>query len=1056
MKPFSVICTEEGRRRSVSRGERRKRGFPAFLIAVIIALFQISSLRDGLASGMKGSPPHPGTTEYRTVRFATAEGTQTSADTFPDGKQLVFDLLGDLYLISADGGTARPLTHGSPYDFWPAVSPDGRWVAFVSDRNGNQDIWLAEAKSGKCRPAYISPEEKQSPAWLDSDRLLFVEKRLGKGWIGITRISSGKTEWICCEGNQAISVTKGPGNTILTCEIVNWHPKILQRDLKDIGGTSRGKEIVVNEYDQISPAVSPDGVWLVYGAFHRGKARLILRPFAGGEEIVVSPFETEYYLSVPEIGGPRVHFTPDGRDLVFSYRGQLHRYGLTTGRERLVPMRIDVDRRVPVYPRLSKRVEANRISPYAKGIAAVALSSDLSRSYVLALGRLWRLDVSDGRPIPLDPELPDAETVLFSPDARHLAFTANIKAGEKWEGLWVIGLEPDANPPGRVLEKAPESLAWSQDGRFLLVVERDTEKKQEKKAFKIVSISTANWKAVETIALAQEVVSSPQRLSNGKVFAAIADEREISQLAEITPGGDALIRTAFPQTVASLSVSPDGSRVSFSTEAGIFWLPFPCGDDSRSLWHRIAEPPAYFMSWTEDGLSIVYYGDGTENIVSLDGKNLKSFPLNIPMSAPPADPPLYLKGGIVVPLGDASLPGASDIVIEDHRISQMKSASPGQPGPDSALDLSGKYLIPGLLDTHVHCLDLDPRAFLAYGVTTIRDAGGSVLRLQQLRELIESERIVGPRLFFCGPAFDGPAAFDSYASSIDGMDIHDEGEAVGRVRRLCQGGADYIKIYERLARGPKQAAFRAAAAEGLNVIGHAERMPAFTTHFLDGIGTMEHGLDSRFYDDFRQLIIRIGTFYDATMMAIAGDLWYLDCHPEILQDHHFLSLAPANVLRGTRRRISRENFTREAYESHIRDKAEPLYGLAFSRQVVAGTDAQVVFPGIGLHWEMEAMVVGGLSPQQALQAATTDAAYSMGIDKDLGSLGVGKLADIVVLNRNPLTDISATKDIALIIKNGRCYSPVDGTALSLEEAKKQLENKTKTQPGTAAAPNGEK
>lgn len=1001
-------------------------------------------------------PPDAGKPRYRQVQFATEEGTQISSDTFPDGKRLVFDLLGGLYLMAADGGQARALIHAGPYNFWPAVSPDGRWVAFISDRNGNYDIWLADPKSGRCKPAVVSAEEEQSPAWLDHDRLLFVQKRLGKGWIGITRISSGKTEWIRCEGNQAVSVTKGPGNTILTCEIVNRHPKIIQRDLKDIGGTSQGKEIVLNEYDQINPAVSPDGAWLAYGAFHRGKARLILRPFAGGEEIVVSPFESEYYLSVPEIGGPRVHFTPDGKELVFSYRGRLHRYGLTTGRERSIPMRVDVVRLVPLYARLSKRVEANRISPYAKGITAVSLSPDLSRSYALALGKLWRLEASDGQPIPLDPELPDTETLLFSPDTRHLAFTANTKAGEKWEGLWVTGLEPNASPPGRVLDKAPESLGWSQDGHFLLAVERETGGKQEKKTSKIILISTANWKVAETVELEQEVVSSPQRLPGGKIFAAIVDEQGISQLAEITPAGDAFIRTAFPQTVAALSVSPDGSRVSFSTEEGIFWLPFPCEDGSRSLWHQVAESPCYFLSWTKDGQSIVYYGDMEANIVSLEGKRLKSFPLNIPMNAPPADPPLYLKAGLVVPLGDMSYLSARDIVIEDHRISQVKSASSGQPGPASALDLSGKYLIPGLMDTHVHCIELDPRAFLAYGVTTIRDAGGPLLRLQQLRELIESDWVVGPRLFFCGPAFEGPAAFNGYAGSIDEMEIHNEGEAVGRVRRLRRGGADYIKLYERLARGPKRAAIRAAAAEGLNVIGHAERMPAFTTHFLEGVGTMEHGLDSRFYDDFKQFIVQIGTFYDATMMAIAGDLWYLNCHPEVLQDPHFLSLAPADVMQGYRRRAARENFTREALESHIREKAEPLYDLALSRQIVAGTDATVAFPGIGLHWEMEAMVLGGLSPQQALQAATIDAAYSMGIDKDLGSIDVGKLADIVVLNRNPLVEIGATKDIALIIKNGRCYSPVDGSVLSLEEAKRLLQKKAKSQAGTDAVTNVEK
>lgn len=380
-------------------------------------------------------------------------------------------------------------------------------------------------------------------------------------------------------------------------------------------------------------------------------------------------------------------------------------------------------------------------------------------------------------------------------------------------------------------------------------------------------------------------------------------------------------------------------------------------------------------------------------------------------------------------------------MTKDSRVREVKPAS-SQPQPQlPTLDLSGKYLIPGLIDSHVHCVDMDLRPFLAYGVTTVRDAGGPVLKLQELRERIESGEAVGPRLFFCGPAFNSPSEFDAADNSLDGLGIYNEQEAIGRVHRMRQGGADYIKIYERLTRGPKRAALKAAAMEGLNAIGHAERMPGFVSHLLEGVGTIEHGLDNRFYDDFKQLIMQLRTFYDPTMMAIAGDLWYVTGHQEILQEPHFLFLAPSDILEGYERRAKRENFTRDALESHIREKAEPLYDLASARQVVAGTDAKVTFPGAGLHWEMEAMVLGGLSPQQAIQAATLDAALCMGIEQDLGSISEGKLADIVVLNRNPLVDITATRDIALIIKNGQCYSPGTGELMTLEEAKKLLGKK---------------
>lgn len=626
----------------------RSRGPTTFFIRRVISLTLFF-----LAAAPVVCPDSPASDpeerDFRQVHFVTTQGTQMSSDTFPDGRTLIFDLLGNLYLLSSDGGQARALTQDTHCDFWPAISPDGKRVAFVSDRNGNLDIWLANPRNGRdSRPILTSPEEEQSPAWLDTERLIFVQQRLGKGWIGIYHLSSEKTDWISCDGHQAISVSKGPANTILSSEIIEWHPKIVQRDLKDIGENKKGKQIISNEFDQLNPVVSPDGKWLAYVAFYRGKANLILRPFAGGEDIIVSPFESEYYLSVAEIGGPRFHFTPDGKELVFSYRGQLHRYALSTRREKPISMRAEVSLRVPVFPILRRRVEANRLPGNAMGISAVGTAPDFSESYALALGRLWHLKASGQKPVPLDLGVEDIDSLLFSPDLKHLAFTASRKAGEMWKGLWVADLKPGAGPPGRVLEKTVEGFGWAQDGRYLLAVEQPPQRRQESGKSKIVLISTENWRAAETVELEEKAVGNPQRFANGKLFAAIGDKRGICQLAEITKKGEAIIRTAFDRGVACPTVSPDESRLSFCTEEGIFWLPFPPKDSSRIAWHQVAKSPSYFLSWQVDGGAIVYYGDRELIVVSLEGQRTKSIPLDIPIGTPEIISPLYLRAGTLV------------------------------------------------------------------------------------------------------------------------------------------------------------------------------------------------------------------------------------------------------------------------------------------------------------------------------------------------------------------------------------------------------------------------
>ncbi len=974
-------------------------------------------------------------TSYRQVHFLTNEGTQMSSDTFPDCQKLVFDLLGNLYILPFEGGKAKALTQDIHYNFWPAVSPDGRWIAFVSDRNGTQDIWLINSKNGKCVQIMNTIEQEQSPAWLDAERLLFVQNSLGKGKIGIYHLSNGKTKWIECEGNKVISVSKGPDDTILTCEITKKHAKIIQRNLSNNEDNSKGKHLINNEFDQINPAISPNGAWLAYGAYHRGRAYLMITPFKGGEEIIISPYESEYYLYGADIGGPRFHFTPDGKALVYYYRGQLHYYSLASGKVKPLPMTAEVNMQIPVFPRLIKHVESCRLPEYAKGITAWAITPDLSKAYAFALGKLWLIETDKATPSSINIDLPDIELFSLSPNAHYFAFTATERAGKEWEGLWVADLRPKTSPPGRVLSKTVQTLSWEPDNQFLLTVEREKDK------VKILRISTDNWKIAETIEVQEKVVSNPQRLANGKLYITIANKKGVSQVAEVSEKSEVSICTAFRRNVVYPTIAPDGSRVLFSTEEGVFWLPFPHKDGSRDAWNKVAEPPCYFSSWEKAGQAIAYYGDNEVVITSIEGKALKSFSLNIPVEKPNPAPALKLKGGFIVPLEQETILKTCDITTEDHRIKEIMPSSSEAQANINSLDLSGKYLIPGLMDTHVHCASQNLHPYLAYGVTTIRDAGGTLLRLQQLRELIESEKIAGPRLFYCGTAFYGPSAFYGYYGSISSIGIHNEEEATAKVKRLNRGGADYIKLYAGLSRSPKWATTRTAAAVGLNTIGHSERMPVIVSHFLEGVGTIEHGLDSRIYHDFIQLILQLGTFYDSTMMAIGGQQWYLARHPEVLQDPHFLSLASETVMQGYKRRAARDNNTMDALESRIREQAEPLYYLASTRQVVAGTDAMVAFPGIGLHWEMEAMVIGGMTPQQALRAATIDAAYCMGIDKDLGSIAENKLADIIVLNKNPLFDITATKDIALIIKNGLCYSPETGKLISVEEAKNLLENK---------------
>ncbi len=419
------------------------------------------------------------------------------------------------------------------------------------------------------------------------------------------------------------------------------------------------------------------------------------------------------------------------------------------------------------------------------------------------------------------------------------------------------------------------------------------------------------------------------------------------------------------------------------------------------------------------------------------------------------------------------------VVIEGDHIAQI-GASGAVPLPEGALtvDASGKFLIPGLWDMHVHTIfgdwfpggrDIALPLFLANGVTGIRDMGGELEVLLQWRKEIEEGALVGPRLVVSGPMLDGPAP--RFPSSIAISTPDDGRRAVSVLKRR---GADFIKLQSLIPREAVLAIADEARKQDIPFAGHVPDAVRASEASSSGLKSFEHLIgifegSSPLEDEFLKGGKGPGKFLQSFDAGRAGELFRLlarnqtwQCptlvwerggslldQRDLLRDP-LAKYAPASWKDGTWKRftdmiVNQFNVDDLATRRRFVEKSLELVGDMHRAGVpfLAGTDTAAgvyVFPGFSLHEELELFVAAGFSPKEALETATVNPARFLGMENRLGSVEQGKIADLVLLDGNPLEDIRNTRAIFAVVANGRFLSRED-----LDRMLRQVEERALSQ-----------
>ncbi len=979
------------------------------------------------ALGMNAhSPAEPPGEAMRRIEFETDQVTAPEIAVAPDGSHIVFSMLGHLFRLPAEGGAAVQLTHGPSYNTDPSFSPDGRLLAFVSDRDGSDgNLFLLDLAAGAL--TQLTREFRAaSPTWSPDGRTIayfYYPRREEYALDAIPGMGFGPPETvgirtIAAQGGTPTEI-RPPGSFGSLFFLADGRLAWTAGDRSKGSGTAAASLQTMSPQGVVTLGTFPGPA----SAATAGAGGRDLYYASGGELFSFSWQQNarQRIASLPG-GQARPAAAPDGKALYAGGGGRLWRVALPSGDARPLPWRARVVMEIRKQARFRWQPPTTEPAP-ARAILTPRLSPDGSSLVFMAAGALWEQPTAGG---PASRLLDDSTfqcDPAFSPDGRRLAFICDNR-GTREVRVLDLGTRRCRTLYSVGGASWPLAPSWSSDGRRLVVQKTDG----FMDSCRFISLQVENGKAEQIGQSARMWNARPHFSPDGKALYFTGRLEKYAQLYSLP-----LAQDARPEAVTRLGrhvhdalVSPDGAWVAFRR-------------NSEILVGRMGSQPLkdgdFVCLSTEGGRSFAFTPDSSAILYS-SGSRVWRRPLPdgdpveiaVRLALPrPVAAPLLIRGARVLQFQSGGFSAAATIMVERGRIRWIGEESGHEIPPGTrVLDAAGRYAIPGLHDSHVHAVWANQQAtedsFIAYGVTSVRDLGGRLDLARALQDRGDSTDLPVPRYFPCGEIFEGlmPMWGDAF------LEIATPEEARAYVRRWHAGGAECIKVYPSLPWSLKRIAADEAHRVGLPLAGHGLAIDEIVRSITLGFLTLEHTAGA-IYDDVIRLMALSETCWDPTLTVGEKSAIHVQEDPGRFADAKIRTFVPAEALAATLRGPGMfSGRSLEALHAGWRAKLERIRA-AYQGGVglLDGTDALMtgIFFGPSLHWELEYLAEAGLPAIEVLRLATLGAAGAVGASADLGSLEVGKLADLVLLDADPLSDIRNTQKIWRVIKDGRVFDP---------------------------------
>lgn len=1006
------------------------------------------------------NPPGPS----KKITITTDEGTWMNLDISPDGKTIAFDLLGDIYSMPVTGGKAYLLAGGKAWEIQPRFSPDGRSISYTSDKDGGDNIWIMNL-DGTNKHAVTKENFRllNNASWTPDGQFIVARKH----FTGTRSLGAGEMWLYHKTGGEGIQLTKRKndqqdagepivspdGKYIYWSEDVTPGPYFQYNKDPNQGiyaikrlnrQTGESETVTGGTGGACRPQISPNGKLMVFVKRIRLKSVLYIHNLITGEEWPVYDDLSHDQQETWAIFGvyPNFGWSPNSNNIIFYAKGKIWNLDITSLNTVQIPFEVTSQQTITDGLHFQQKVFQDEFT--VKMIRQLTTSPDGKVVAFNAAGFIYTKTLPNGKPVRITATNNFEYEPAFSPDGKSMVY---VDWSDELKGA-INKIDLTTNLVTRITTEKGFYYSPKFSNKGDKIIYRKGEG-NETSGFAFGTnpgIYTIPVNGGTPKLIINNGVYPQFSANDSKIYFQSSEGEKKAYKAIDTTGANQ--QTLYTSTFTTqFNPSPDGRWMAFTELYNCYITPMVSTGGAQDLsaankaipLNKLTRDAGTYLHWSKDSQKLMwtlgpkYFVKNIRNAFPFaDGSNDKTpaidtagIEIDLKLKSDVPNGKIALKNVRIISMKGDEVIENGIIIIDQNKIEAIgKSPELQIPADAKVYDLTGKTIMPGIVDVHAHLhtspdgispqQDWNYYANLAFGVTTSHDPSSNTEMVFSQSEILRSGRMVGPRVYSTGTILYG--ADGDFKTVINSLD-----DARSNLRRLKAVGAFSVKSYNQPRREQRQQIIEAARELQMEVV--PEGGSTFFTNMnmiLDGHTGIEHNIPVwPLYKDVKTLWNSSKSGYTPTLIVSFGtqfgeNFWY--DRTEVWKNERLLSYTPQSIIDA---RSRRRNTSEYGDYGHIEVSKYVKQIAAGGTKINLGSHGQL--QGLGAHWELWMLAQGGMTPLQAIRCATINGASYLGMDKEIGSLESGKLADLVILNENPLVDIRNSEKIKYVMVNGRLY-----------------------------------